>query len=226
MDQHLTAEQVQLIADGELEIAEHVEHCGRCATAILGAKHLKSVVRDAMRTEAAPAALRRSLTGSNSAPWWMAAAAAVLSILLAGGFVVRERSRNAAAELADMHVTLIGGANPIDVISTDRHTVKPWFEGRVPFAVPIPDLSSTEFRLIGGRVVFWRGNPGAYLLVRKGAHKISVFVFPDENAPQIASTSFRTLSTLAWREGGVSVVAVADIPSADLQALRAAFGRP
>lgn len=225
MDQHLTAEQVQRIADGELEIAGHVEHCDRCATAILGVQQLKSAVREAMRSDAAPARLRKRLTKRDHAPWWIASAAALVIIAGSAAFVMHERSQNAISELVDMHVTLIGSANPVDVISTDRHTVKPWFEGRVPFAVPIPDLSSTPFRLIGGRVVFWRGRPAAYLLIGKGAHRISVFVFREDDAPRIERTSFRTVSTRSWREAGVTVVAVADIPASELDALRAAFGR-
>ena len=98
------------------------------------------------------------------------------------------RGRDAARELIDMHTTIVASAKPVDVVSTDRHTVKPWFEGRVPFAVDVPDLSKTPFRVTGGRVVFWRGQPGAYLLVTKGAHRISVFVFSADEVPRIAAT--------------------------------------
>lgn len=225
MDRHLTAEEVQRIADGELEMSEHVESCGRCATAILGVQQLKSAVREVMKSEPAPVALRTRLVRQSRAPWWIAAAAAVVVIAVSAVLVVRARSQNELAELVDMHVTLVGSANPVDVVSTNLHTVKPWFEGRVPFAVPIPDLSSTQFRLIGGRVVFWRGNPVAYLLIGKGPHRISVFVLRAGAGPSAIAPSFPGLSTLEWDEPGVRIVAIAGIPESDLQALRAAFSR-
>jgi anti-sigma factor RsiW len=103
--------------------------------------------------------------------------------------------------------------------------VKPWFERRVPFAVPVPDLSSTPFRLIGGRVVYWRGNQAAYLLIGKGAHRISVFVFRRENGPKTLGESPPAVSTLSWRNDGLTFVAVADLPPADLAQLSDAFSR-
>ena len=129
------------------------------------------------------------------------------------------RSRDAARELIDLHTTIVASAQPVDVISTDRHTVKPWFEGRVPFSVDVPDLSKTPFRVSGGRVVFWRGQPGAYLLVTKGAHRISVFVFSD--MPQIVTTPQMTM--VSWRRNGLAYVAVGDIPRSELEALKETF---
>jgi anti-sigma factor RsiW len=131
------------------------------------------------------------------------------------------RSRDAARELIDMHTTIVASAQPVDVISTDRHTVKPWFEGRVPFAVDVPDLSKTPFRVAGGRVVFWRGQPGAYLLVTKGAHRISVLAFSGDEVPRIASIPQMTVVT--WRRNGIAYFAIGDIPRDELQALRETF---
>src|SRR4029077_4383001 len=121
-------------------------------------------------------------------------------------------SQPALPELIDMHVTMLAGAKPVDVLSTDRHSVRPWFEGRVPFAVPVPDLSSTAFRLIGGRLVYWHGNQAAYLLIGKNAHRISVFVFRQENAPTTLGQSPPTMSSLSWQDGGLMFVAVAGVP--------------
>jgi anti-sigma factor RsiW len=166
-----------------------------------------------------PCHVRRS-----AAPWWIAAAAIIAAIVVLSPFLLRQ-SQPAVAELVDMHVTMLASANPVDVISTDRHTVKPWFEGRVPFAVPVPDLSSTPFRLIGGRVVYWRGNQAAYLLIGKSAHRISLFVFRRENAPETLGQPPPTVSTLSWQDGGLTFVAVADVPLADLAQLRDAFNR-
>ena len=214
MTEHLTMEAVQLIADGESQTSDHVRTCARCASAIVDAVQLKRAVRDAMQVERFPGRIRAGQPPRLS--WWLAAAAAILVGVIA---LVAFPRPSALNELADMHATILASANPVDVISTDKHTVKPWFEGRVPFAVPVPDLASTPFHLIGGRVVFWRGNSVAYLLVGKGAHRISVFVAPQN----LSGTSPRAVSTLRWQRGGLDFVAVGDVPESDLALLRDAF---
>ena len=175
-----------------------------------------------MSGEPAPASLHRRIGRQPSRLSWLAAAAAIIAIIAGAMMLSRQQSPGALSELADMHTTLLASANPVDVISTDKHTVKPWFEGRVPFAVPVPDLASTPFHLIGGRVVYWRGNQAAYLLVGKSAHRISVFVFRQNvglGAPPEA------VSTLEWQRGGLDFVAVGNVPEQDLAQLREAFSR-
>ena len=217
---HLMMEDIERIADGESQPDGHVRDCPRCANAILDAIQMKRMVRDAMRGEPAGASLRRRVRGGQPARLsWLGVAAAIAAIAIGAWVMNRQQSPNAVAELADMHTTMLASANPVDVLSTDRHTVKPWFEGRVPFAVPVPDLATTQFHLIGGRVVYWRGNQVAYLLVGKGAHRISVFVSPQNlsGAPPPA------VSTLAWQRGGLYFAAVGDVPETDLALLREAF---
>jgi len=222
MNQHLTVEEVQTIADGESQPASHVRDCARCSNAILDAVQMKRAIRQAMSGEPAPASLHRRIGRQPSRLSWLAAAAAIIAIIAGAMMLSRQQSPGALSELADMHTTLLASANPVDVISTDKHTVKPWFEGRVPFAVPVPDLASTPFHLIGGRVVYWRGNQAAYLLVGKSAHRISVFVFRQNvglGAPPVA------VSTLEWQRGGLDFVAVGNVPEQDLAQLREAFSR-
>ena len=81
------------------------------------------------------------------------------------------------SELADLHVATLASATPVDVISTDRHTVKPWFEGKIPFTFNLPELQGTEFSLVGGRVTYLSQAPGAHLLYRLRKHELSVFIF-------------------------------------------------
>jgi anti-sigma factor RsiW len=156
------------------------------------------------------------------APQWIASAAIVVLVIVGLG-LLRARAVATTREFADLHATLLASASPVEVISTDRHTVKPWFEGRVPFAVPVPELTGTPFHLIGGRVIFRRNTTGAYLLVAKGAHRISLFVFPADVVP--TGAPIPAVSTLSWRTGGLSFTAVADVSQDDLIALRRAFGQ-
>src|SRR6476469_9153425 len=125
--------------------------------------------------------------------------------------------RSATRELVDLHTTIVGSANPIDVVSTDKHTVKPWFEGKVPFAVSVPELAGTPFHLAGGRIAYWRGRPGAYMLITKGAHRVSLFAFPSETLPRLAAPESRTV--VSWRRGGVPYGAIGDLPREELQML-------
>jgi anti-sigma factor RsiW len=229
---HPTPEDLERYADGELgsteaaEFERHLQECARCAASALRIVMMKQAIHDVMREEVPSEELRERVRrpmvkkASRTPIWWAAAAAAVLVLITT--IVIRTESPSALPELVDMHVTLLASANPVDVISTDRHTVKPWFEGRLPFTVPVPDLAS-PFHLIGGRVIYWHANPAAYLLVGKGAHRISLFVFRDGDAPRDLRQSSDAVSTLVWRSGGLTFVAIGQVPREDLQSLSAAF---
>jgi anti-sigma factor RsiW len=221
MDRHWSAEEIEEVSGDDV----HLSGCVDCANAVVAHNVMKRRVREAMSVGDAPPRLRARLQKRHiSAPWWMAVAAVLATVLVLLALSWRQSS-TAIAELADMHVTMLASANPVDVISTDRHTVKPWFEGRVPFGVPMPDLASTPFRLIGGRVVYWHGSQAAYLLVGKGAHRISLFIFRPQDAPRTLGTPSASMSALSWEDKGLTFIAVADVPQGDLEQLRNAFER-
>ncbi len=205
MSNHLTAEEiaVQELNDGA---RAHVRDCLSCANALLDELELKRAIHAAGRPFRAPDAFRarvgQQLGGRRSSFWPLLAAAA-------------------ARELVDLHVTMLASANPIDVVSTDRHTVKPWFEGRLPFSFPIPELAGSPFRLIGGRVVYWRQQPGAYLLVGKGSHRVSLFVFRSDVTPRFDSRN--GFNTRTWRTNGLLYVVVSDLTEEDLRVLERSF---
>ena len=216
---HLTRNDIQLYADGEIEdagaIEEHLRECPTCANAIVAEMQLKRAVREAARFVGSAPVPRRH---PHLVPLAIAAAVAAFAIggLLSATFV---GTRSGARELADLHATILASANPVDVISTDRHTVKPWFEGRLPFSFPIPELGGTPFHLLGGRVVWAHEQPVAYLMVGKGSHKLSLFV----SRVTLPSSGMRGFDALSWRTNGLNYVAVGDVPQGDLQQLRDAF---
>jgi anti-sigma factor RsiW len=226
MSGDLTAEEIERYADGELEPSAdadvHLRDCARCANAVLSAMQLKRALR-AMPRFTPPASLRTRVVARPPrrahATWWLAAAA-LIALVVAGAALLRAREA-AVRELVDLHTTILASANPVDVLSTDRHTVKPWFEGRLPFAVDVPDLAP-PFRLIGGRVIYWHGQPGGYLLIGKGAHRISLFVFASDAVPR-AMASHAGMTIDVWRARGLAYIAVADVPEQDLQPLKKAF---
>ena len=114
------------------------------------------------------------------------AIAAMAVILLCAVWLRSPNRADALSEVADLHVTALASANPVDVVSTDRHTVKPWFQGRIPFSFNLPEFAGTEFTLLGGRLVYFRQQPGAQLIVAMRQHKISVLILQD--SAQLASS--------------------------------------
>ncbi len=155
---------------------------------------------------------------------WALATAALL-ILAAGLFVSANRRQTAKtlAEFADLHVTALASANPVEVVSTDRHTVKPWFQGRIPFTFDLPELQGTPFTLVGGRVAYFHQEPGAHLIFRYQRHFISVFIFRE--TPQLAmpASSFADKTSSfplrTWTERGLRYVVIGDASAGILQQL-------
>ncbi|HJW95883.1 MAG TPA: hypothetical protein VJ901_19905 [Thermoanaerobaculia bacterium] len=213
MSEHLSAQTIESYADGELaagrvrETEEHLRECAMCAGKLVAQLQLKRSIREAAWTLPPKNILRPR----RQWPAYAAlAAAAVLAIV-----VLIPRPNN---ELADLHTTILASANPVDVISPDRHTVKPWFEGKLPFSFPIPEFNGTPFHLAGGRVVYVHEQPVAYLMVMKGAHRISLFVGRDVPAPRIDA-----FESIAWTKNGLRYVAIGDVARADLDGLRVCF---
>jgi anti-sigma factor (TIGR02949 family) len=245
-------DRLQAYVDAELPPHEmeafrvHAAHCPDCASAALSLIEAKTALRRAgRRYEASPdlrgrviATIRDAAadqaTGkppsrsSNVISWprWAVAAAAVL--LLAAGlffFANRNRRPNSLAEFADLHVATLASANPVDVVSTDRHTVKPWFQGRIPFSFDLPELQGTPFVLTGGRVTYFHQEPGAQLIFGYQKHFISAFILRDTPQLDIAQASFTDRGTsfnlYTWTRDGLRYVLVSDVNSATLQELSA-----
>jgi anti-sigma factor RsiW len=149
------------------------------------------------------------------------ALAALVLVIFSAVLWPRHGNEN-QAELLDMHVATMASANPVDVISTDRHTVKPWFQGKLPFTFNLPELKDSPYRLIGGKVVYLEGNPGAQLLFEVRKHQLSVFLFEDKpgmRAPGAGSTSERGFHIESWSQAGLRYVVMSDTSEADVHAL-------
>ena len=166
-------------------VQEHIGSCTRCASEIAEIARLQRNLRSA-RTHFAPSAeFRRKIQAQISKPkrrswltWSMPAGIAFATVLLVAFlWIGHARSSDEFAELADLHVNALSSTNLVDVVSTDRHTVKPWFQGKIPFSFNLPEFNGTEFSLVGGRMVYFHQQPGAQLIVSMHQHKISVLIF-------------------------------------------------
>ena len=232
---------LDLYVDGELfggeltEVEAHLRACPTCAADALSRLQLKRMTQAAGRRFSPRQEFRVKIAQSIDAakrPWWgtrwapalAAAAALVLMLVPAALWLQHLRSEQALGELADLHVSTLASANPVDVVSSDRHTVKPWFQGKLPFTFNLPELQKSPFMLIGGRLTYFQQSPGAQLLFEVGKHQISVFIF--QNRAELSRlNSGSSLSkklafnTETWADGGLWYFVVGDASPSDIHDL-------
>jgi anti-sigma factor RsiW len=239
------ADKLDAYLDGELEsrdaaaLSTHMRTCAACAAEGLERVPLKRSIAIAGKRYEASSELRAkiasSLAKSSARParqrrwqWALLAVPALLVLVVSIWFNIstnRENARRQAifGELADLHVATLASTTPVDVVSTDRHTVKPWFEGKVPFTFNLPELQGSEFTLLGGRVAYLDQSSGAQLLYQLRKHKLSVFIFPDRGdaithlpVGEVDSASFNVQT---WSQNGLRYFIVGDVGAADIEAL-------
>ncbi len=233
--------------DGELDPTEarvlgaHLRECAACAADALGQVQMKHSVQMAgKRYSAGPEFRNRIATSVAAKPrrqggwhWQILAVPALLLLIISVAvnfYVGRESARRQRvySELADLHVAALASATPVDVISTDQHTVKPWFQGKIPFSFNLPELQGSAFTLVGGRVTYLAQTPGAHLIYQVRKHEVSVFIFQDRifesRGEETASTALGPVNTLSfntenWTQGGLRYFVMGDVGANDIDAL-------
>jgi anti-sigma factor RsiW len=233
--------------DGELPSEEmrdfdvHVHNCLSCSADALTRVQMKRTTQVAGKRFTPSAEFRRRMQ-QRIAPkpqlslglgWMFAAATAV--VLVVGALTstylgTRSGRGHVFSEIADLHVATLASSSLVDVISTDRHTVKPWFQGKIPFAFDLPELQNSEFSLLGGRMTYLDQTPGAHLIYDVRKHHISVFVFQERSlrlpgrlnensfAPKNVSFNMET-----WSQGGLRYFVIGDASAADIDSLAKLF---
>jgi anti-sigma factor RsiW len=158
-----------------------------------------------------------------SVPLALAATVAVVCGLLfwhQGATLDRSRDSALAQEVISSHLRSLLGTHLLDVPSTDQHTVKPWFNGKLKFSPPVHDFADHGFRLTGGRLDYFNGQEVAALVYQRNQHIINLFVWPsqaDQNmAPEELSKDGYNVSH--WERGGFEFWAVSDVNTEDLRA--------
>src|SRR5438105_9137393 len=222
--------------DGELPTERglpfdgHLRECPRCAATTLNRMQLKQAVHAAGQKFAPDpqfrARIQQQIATRHSLRWtktWLPVFATAAVVLVAiTVFVGRQKNseQELIAELTDLHVATLASANPVDVVSSDRHNVKPWFEGKVPFTFNLPELQGSPFTLVGGRISYLHQSAGAELIFRVRQHQVSLFIFQEtsELDRELGNGSLaRQLSfnLETWDAGGRCYIAISDTDSED-----------
>ncbi|SMF97993.1 anti-sigma factor family protein [Burkholderia singularis] len=157
---------------------------------------------------------------------WLAAAALVAGAAAGVAFTAHRGADDAlVAELVSSHVRAALSGHDIDVVSTDRHTVKPWFNGRLDYAPPVVDLASSGFTLAGGRLDYVGGRRVAVLVYHYRRHVVDAYVFPMQGGSSSSADSAveQGYALARWYAGGMTWWAVTDAEPGALAAFRAAL---
>jgi anti-sigma factor RsiW len=228
--------------DGEVREDEmttfdaHVRNCPSCSADALTRVQVKRAIQVAGKRFTPSAEFRKRMQQSIAAKrqrrfrlgWMFVAAAAVILVVGTSAYLGTRSSRDQVfSEVPDLHVATMASSSPVDVISTDRHTVKPWFQGKIPFSFNLPELHNSEFSLLGGRMTYLDQAPGAHLIYDLRKHHISVFVFQERSLPASLDNNVSPkklpFNVETWSRGGLRYFVVGDTSAADIDSLAKLF---
>ena len=233
----------ELDAMGASEFERHLESCPDCDTRLAAEEKLRSALVGAQLYARAPETLRRKLQislpkaaippevrdpkRSAAESWrWLAIAASVILAAILGTQYLEKLNRHSqqqsmAAVIVDAHLRSLQPGHLEDVISTDQHTVKPWFEGKIDFAPPVRDFANDGFPLLGGRLDVLDSRTAAALVYGRRKHIVNVFVEKAQPGDsQDASGDLQGYHWVSWQQNGFTFTAVSDTAYADLDQLK------
>jgi len=228
--------------DGELDAANavqferHIANCEACAAEYRRQKELRAAIRRPELFHRAPDHLRRAVEAAipsgaapraQSRPWWQrllsdwrlgAGTSLALAASLALLIVTSGGNDSLQQELIAGHIRSLQASHLTDVATSDQHTVKPWFNGKLDVSPPVVDLADSGFPLAGGRLDYIDGRDAAVLVYRRHLHVINLFVWSDPGAPDTPPRAFshRGYNLIHWTRGEMSFWAVSDVNPADM----------
>lgn len=238
--------QLSAYVDGELEklgvagVEAHLKECPACARRVEGERRLRAAFRTHLAPVRASEELRADVREAIAAagrpaaasgkpgarPWrgaqWLALAATIAVALLGGRqwalWSLARRTAPLGAELLTAHVRSLQLSHLTDVPSSDHHTVKPWFAGKLDYSPPVPELDSLGFRLIGGRLDYVRDRPTAVIVYGRRQHIINLFLWPsgDSTAATKVETD-RGYNSVHGAGRGIAYWAISDLDVAELR---------
>jgi anti-sigma factor RsiW len=211
----------ELDARSVLELDEHIANCPSCTREAASLRALSQAAREHLPRYELPATLERKLRRSvrPRRTWVMGASA--LAAAAAVAIIALPRADSVSREAIDAHARSLQLEHAIDVPTSDQHTVKPWFEGKVGFAVPVRDYAAEGFTLAGGRLDYLDGRPAAAIVYRHGKHLVNLFVVDSRGARDapVEHSDVRGFGCWSWTRDGLRYFLVGDVAAADMAPL-------
>ena len=232
--------------DGELDLANareterHLQSCADCRGIERAIRELRSALNTGVAAYRAPAHLRRNVRAAlrheakssrhTLSPWLMFATGAAFAALIVGFVLFQTMRATRTDAIVDQvvanHVRSLLAAQLVDVVSSDQHTVKPWFDGKIDFAPEVHDLAVKGFPLVGGRLDYLDGKTVAALVYQRNKHAINLFITPAPGNRSISPTvtTRRGYNVVTWTNNGMKYWAVSDLNQAELRQFTQLFG--
>jgi mycothiol system anti-sigma-R factor len=241
LDCQESQELIHAYVDGELELAKHLgmerhlQGCSVCAQAHTNQQTLRSALKTSSLYFQAPANLRQRVQtsvrrASKTAPaihlrqWqWLSVAAALVCIALTSWSLIwllpsESKDELLVKELLASRVrSQLLASHRVDVASSDQHTVKPWFEGKVDFAPVVKDLAAQGFPFIGGRLDYVADRPAAVLVYQRHKHFIDLFMWPASEHALNRTMTRQGYNLFRWTQSGLTFWAISDLNDKEMQ---------
>lgn len=239
----------ELMRDEQQAVREHLATCADCAreeqSLALASRRIKENFMRHSTPDVLKARIRNALAQDDAFtppepkpsasprvwPRWSSLAAAGLVVAVASSTITATLVRRSvdsntfAAAIADSHIRSLMPGHLTDVVSTNQHQVKPWFNGRVDLSPAVPNLDSAGFPLVGGRIDYIDGHAVPVVTYNRRQHVINVYARPSDGRSTSAHESRNGFHLVEWQSGGLDYWAVSDLNSAELEQFIALFTR-
>jgi anti-sigma factor RsiW len=228
-------------SDGELdllnarEVEQHLQSCGECRSMDQQIRALREALTSDAPTYRAPARLRRNIRAAlrrearaderRFSLWLIFATGAAFAAVILGVVLFQTTSASHENAIVDQvvvnHVRSLLATHLVDIASSDQHTVKPWFDGKIDFAPEVRDLSANGFPLAGGRLDYLGGKTAAAVVYYRNKHPINVFIVPATGSGDTtpSASTLRGYNILTWTHHEMDYWAVSDLNETELRQL-------
>jgi anti-sigma factor RsiW len=224
--------------DGELgfertlEVEAHLASCHACSKEMQAWRDVRTSMQESDLYHRAPAHLEAKISKllprespGQGMPWfqrwiWAGGGATFATAALLMAFVItRPAASSPAQDIATSHIRSLMADHLMDVVSTDQHTVKPWFDGKLDFAPPVQDFASAGYPLAGGRLDYLENRKIAVLIYHRALHIINLYVWPaqDNGSSAVNVQTVQGYNVLSWKKNGFEFRAVSDLNTAELR---------